>query len=84
MSTRSSSVSRFELSVSNFKPVNNISAASTHSPRLNESKKFPYKAAVQVKFLHLQAEVESLLQQLQILKQQRLATASCDGMDNRH
>lgn len=28
----------------------------------------------QVKFLHLQAEIESLLQQLQIQKQQRLAT----------
>jgi hypothetical protein len=51
---------------------------------LNESKKFPYKAAVQVKFLHLQAEVESLLHQLQMLKQQRLATVSCDGGDNRH
>lgn len=84
MLTWSSSISRFDLSVSNSQPVNNTSAASTHSPRLNESKKFPYKAAVQVKFLHLQAEVESLLQQLQMLKQQRLATASCDGVDNRH
>jgi hypothetical protein len=30
-----------------------------------------YQADQQVKYLHLQAEVESLLQQLQILKQQR-------------
>ncbi|HEY9834363.1 MAG TPA: hypothetical protein V6D26_27685 [Stenomitos sp.] len=30
-----------------------------------------YQADQQVKYLHLQAEVESLLQHLQILKQQR-------------
>lgn len=44
----------------------------TEYPRLNESKKFSYQAAQQVKFLHLEAEVESLLQQLQTLKQQRV------------
>lgn len=46
--------------------------------------KFSYKADQQVKFLHLQAEVELLLQQLQFLKQQRIATASYDGSNNRH
>ena len=35
----------------------------------------PYQADQQVKYLHLQAEVESLLQQLQILKQQKLASS---------
>lgn len=40
----------------------------------SESKKPPYQLDQQVKFLHLEAEVESLLQQLQRLKQQRQAT----------
>jgi hypothetical protein len=34
----------------------------------------PYQASHQVELLHLQAETEALLQQLQTLKQQRLAT----------
>jgi hypothetical protein len=38
-----------------------------------------YQADQQVKYLHLQAEVESLLQQLQILKQQRLASVKPDA-----
>ena len=84
MSTWSSTMSRSQLLVSNSQPVNNGSATSTQRPRLNESKKPPYRVDQQVKFLHLQAEVESLLQQLQTLKQQRLAIASCDGADNRH
>ncbi|MBC6422685.1 MAG: hypothetical protein GDA43_18285 [Hormoscilla sp. SP5CHS1] len=33
-----------------------------------------YQVDQQVKFLHLQAEVESLWQQLQVLKQQRQAS----------
>ena len=41
-----------------------------------KSTKSLYQVAQQVKFLHLQAEVESLLQQLQMLKKQRL--------DNQH
>lgn len=45
-----------------------------NSPRCSESKKSPYQVDQQVKFLHLEAEVEYLLQQLQNLKQQRLAT----------
>lgn len=74
-------MSRPQLLVSNPQPVNNVSATLTQRPRLNESKESPYQAAVQVKFLHLQAEVESLLQQLQTLKQQRLAATSYDGAD---
>jgi len=49
-----------------------------------QSKKSLYQVAQQIKFLHLQAEVESLLQQLQFLKQQRIAAASFDAFDNRH
>lgn len=72
MSTSSSGMSRLQ-SVRNFQPVNNISATSTQPQRLNESKNSPYQAAQQVKFLHLQAEVECLLQQLQVLQQRRIA-----------
>lgn len=38
----------------------------------HESQKSLYAAGVQVKFLHLEAEVESLLQQLQAIKKQRI------------
>jgi hypothetical protein len=38
-----------------------------------------YQADQQVKYLHLQAEVESLLQQLQILQQQRLTSVQSDA-----
>lgn len=44
----------------------------THNRYMHQSTPV-YQVAQQVKFLHLQAEVESLLQQLQIMKQQRLA-----------
>lgn len=64
--------------------VSNVSAALTQRPSLNESKKFPYEAAQQVKFLYLEAEIESLLQQLQTLKQQRVADNSPDAAINRH
>lgn len=39
--------------------------------RLIEAMKSQYQLDQQVKFLHLQAEADSLLQQLQTLKQQR-------------
>lgn len=52
-------------------------SASMQRPSLHESK-VPYQAAQKVKFLHLEAEIESLLQQLQTLKQQRIADSSCD------
>jgi hypothetical protein len=50
-------------------------AAVTENPRLIALMKSLYQADQQVKYLHLQAEVESLLQQQQILKQQRLASS---------
>ena len=39
--------------------------------RLLEAMRSQYRLDQQVKFLHLQAEAETLLQQLQVLKQQR-------------
>ncbi len=77
MSTSSSGMSRLQ-SVRNFQPVNNISATSTQPQRLNESKS-PYQVAQQVKFLYLQAEIECLLQQLQVLQQRRRLAA--DGSE---
>jgi hypothetical protein len=43
--------------------------------RLLEAMKSQYRLDQQEKFLHLQAETESLLQQLQALKQQRLSAS---------
>ncbi len=82
MLTCSSSLSPSQRLVANSATVSNVSATSTQRPSLNESKKFPYKAAQQVKFLYLEAEIESLLQQLQTLKQQRVADASRDVVNN--
>lgn len=47
--------------------------------RLIKLMKSIYQADQQVKYLHLQAEVDSLLQQLQILQKQRLAAAQSDA-----
>jgi hypothetical protein len=47
---------------------------------MNNSVKSMYPADQQVKFLHLQAEVDSLLQQLQILKQQKLTSVNTDTL----
>lgn len=41
-----------------------------------ERSKLPYQVDQQVELLHLQADVEALLQQLQALKQRKLVTAS--------
>ncbi|WP_421654908.1 hypothetical protein [Leptothermofonsia sp. ETS-13] len=52
-------------------------AASSVDPRqsrLLEAMKTQYRLDQQVKFLHLQAETESLLQQLKAIKQQRQAS----------
>jgi len=64
--------------VKNSQPVKSVSPAKRQS--LDELKKVPYQAAQQVKFLHLEAEIESLLQQLQTLKQQSAANSSCDAV----
>lgn len=49
-------------------------AAVNYQTRLLEAMKTQYQLDQQVKFLHLQAETESLLQQLQAIKQQRQAS----------
>ena len=82
MLTCSSSLSPSQRLVANSATVSNVSAISTQRSSLNELKKFPYEAAQQVKFLYLEAEIESLLQQLQTLKQQRVADASRDVVNN--
>lgn len=43
--------------------------------------KCPYNVDQQVKLLHLQAEVDTLLLQLQTIKQQRLTTPLSDNLD---
>lgn len=58
----------------------NTSATATSNLRLMELMKSIYQADQQVKYLHLQAEVESLLQQLQILQKQRLTSTPPDAM----
>lgn len=71
MLTGSSNLSSREHTVGNRQMVNDVSASSTHSTRAIKSTSALYQVAQQVKFLHLQAEVESLLQHLQMLKKQR-------------
>jgi len=75
MSMFSDSPPRSQLLVVNPQPLDNHSTASTQRPRSHDAR-WPYQVAQQVKFLHLQAEVECLLQQLKTLKQQRLAADS--------
>lgn len=58
------------------RPLVSEVSATTNRQGANELKKPPYQVDQQVKFLHLEAEVDSLLQQLQRLKQQRQATTS--------
>lgn len=71
MSTRLSSVIDSPSSVANSQSMRTSNAAVAENPRLMTLMKSMYQADQQVKYLHLQAEVESLLQQLQILKKQR-------------
>lgn len=55
---------------------NGAHAADSNGPTgLAKPNKLPYQANHQVELLHLSAEIDALLQQLQSLKQQRLA---CD------
>lgn len=59
-------------------PAQSVDAASVDQQRnrLVEAMKSQYQLDQQVKFLHLQAEADCLLQQLQAVKQQRQASAS--------
>ncbi len=79
MSTRSSSLVYSPSPIGESRSLRNPSTALSGSHRLMELMKSLYQADQQVKYLHLQAEVESLLQQLQILKQQRLTSVQSDA-----
>ena len=79
MSTRSSALLDAPSAIASTQSQRNRATAVTGNPRLLELMKSTYQADQQVKYLHLQAEVESLLQQLQILKQQRLTSVQPDS-----
>ena len=83
MSTRSSSVLYSPSPIGESQALRKRSTAGTGNTRLLEKMKSLYRADQQVKYLHLQAEVESLLQKLQILKQQRLASNFFDANHQR-
>ncbi|MEB3280878.1 MAG: hypothetical protein VKK42_18340 [Lyngbya sp.] len=78
MSTQSSTLSRPEnLDVT----VKQVSGRSDSNPDRSLQLgllKCPYNVDQQVKLLHLQAEVDTLLLQLQTMKQQRLTTHSSE------
>ena len=76
MSTSSSSLSSFPRLSADLQSQSNLSTTSASHPPLNQIKQSPYQVAQQVKFMHLEAEIESLLQQLKNLKQQRTAATS--------
>lgn len=59
----------------------NRSSVASNENRLHELMKSIYQADQQVKYLHLQAEVDSLLQQLKIQQQQRLVSVTPDSRD---
>jgi hypothetical protein len=73
MSTRLSSA---PISQSSVERSGNYLPAASDNPRLKKLKESLYQAEQQAKFLHLQAEVESLFQKLQTLKQQRTSSAN--------
>lgn len=85
MSHPSSTLSRSQSTVSTSGRASSP-ALSTSSARWAESMKSVYQADQQVKLLHLQAEIESLMLQLQTIKQQRLTTtpqaSASPGGDN--
>lgn len=75
MSNNSSTLSRPQITASNPEMASS-STLPTGLTRKVESAKSPYQADHQVKFLHLQAEIESLLLQVQTLKQRRYVACS--------
>lgn len=56
-----------------------VSTGSESVPSTSGSAKLPYQATHQVELLHLQADIDALLYQLQSLKQQR-ASVSQDSI----
>lgn len=74
MVTSSSSLFHSQVMVGSTQLVDQGSAKSAQTADRKDLKP-PYQLALQVKFLHLAAEVESLLQQLQSIKQQRQSSS---------
>ncbi|MEG4497097.1 MULTISPECIES: hypothetical protein [unclassified Microcoleus] len=70
MSNNSSTLSRPQVTASNPEMASSSTLSTTFARKV-DSVKCPYQADQQVKFLHLQAEIESLLLEVQSLKQQR-------------
>ena len=75
MSNNTSTLSRPQTETGNSEIASPAVRSTACAARKVELAKCPYRADQQVKFLHLQAEVESLLLQLQTIKQQR--SSSC-------
>ncbi len=81
MSYRSSSVIDAPSRIRDSASATTRSTAATNDNRLLELMKSIYQADQQVKYLHLHAEVDSLLHQLKIQKQQRLVSVAPDSRD---
>lgn len=64
-------VTDLSLSQNNASSSKELSVVASDDPRLGKLKKCLYQADQQVKYLHLQAEIDSLLQQLQQLKDRK-------------
>lgn len=69
MSTSPSSVTR-QATIGSYQAAIESSDASAHSNQARELKKPPYQQERLVEFLQLKAEIESLLEHLQSMKQQ--------------
>ena len=80
MSNSSSTLSRPQTQTGHSEIASSAVRSTACAARKVELAKCPYRAEEQVKFLHLQAEVESLLVQLQTIKQQR-STARAAAID---
>jgi hypothetical protein len=78
MSTRLSSLIDSPSPTGASQAVRNGLSVATDDPRVMKLMKSLYQADQQVKYLHLQAEVEFLLRQLQILKQQKQSSPQSD------
>ncbi|NEP58814.1 MAG: hypothetical protein F6K31_17635 [Symploca sp. SIO2G7] len=72
--TPSSNLNPSPSSIGESQSAKNSSIAAPKDNRMLELMKSLYQADQQVKYLHLQAEVDSLLQYQQIIKQQRLTS----------
>ncbi|MEG4857938.1 MULTISPECIES: hypothetical protein [unclassified Microcoleus] len=72
MSNNSSTLSRPQVTASNPEMASSSTLSTSFARKVN-SVKCPYQADQQVKFLHLQAEIESLLLEVQSLKQRSIA-----------